>query len=331
VKAEIISTNGRPRLRIQLPLSRPAPAPVPNIGQRGTRRRELQAFEFGNIRIPYGKYKSKGIEYWMLFYRDGSIRRRESRVNFAKLKLRAQEIAIDMANGKTAMSQFTEDQRAHYRHLCKMAGEAGAAPELLIAEAVEARKKAAASKHLRKNLPEVVTEFLALKEKELKRKKWFKFLSLMLNRLATYYAGPIDELKASELNAWLRSISGGLIYRRHHHNAAAQLCRYAQGNNYLPREWDEFVNVDDPDPGKVIIKTWAPEQIVKLLADTHENMIPFTVLQVFAGIRHEEIRPDEFDLAKTPLDWSHFDWDAKTDRYPRGRLQDRTRPPGADE
>ena len=275
-------------------------------------RRELQAFEFGNIRIPYGQYKSGKVKYWMLFYRDGSRRIRESRVSFSKLKKRAEDIATAIANGQVAMSQFTEDQRASYRRCCELAAQVQVPLELLVAEAVEARKKAAAKKHLKKSLPDVVTEYLKEKDKELKRKTWFKFLSLMLNRLAVYYTGPIDGLKAHDLNAWLKSLSGGLVYRRHHRAAAAQLCRYAQGQNYLPRDWDEFSLVEDPQPGSVKIKTWTPEQVVELLAHTSENMIPFTVLQVFAGIRHEEVNPKEFDLAKTPLDWSHFDWDQKS-------------------
>src|SRR6185312_12691744 len=240
----------------------------------------------------------------------------ESRVNFAKLKSRAQQLAIYISNGTVAMSQFTEEQRATYRRCCELAAQVHAPLELLVAEAVEARKKAVAQKHLRKTLPDVVAEYLKEKDKELKRKAWFKFLTMMLDRLAKYFTGQIDELRASDLNAWLRSLTGGLVYRRHHRNAAAQLFRYAKGQNYLPRDWDELALVDDPEPGAVKIKTWTPDQVVELLAHTRENMIPFTVLQVFAGIRHEEICPKEFDLAKTPLDWSHFDWDQKLIHIP---------------
>lgn len=310
IQGQRLSTNlaTDKRLRIRIDLSK-APAPKKD-------RRELQAFEFGNIRIPYGQYKSGKIKYWMLFYRDGAKRIRESRVSFTKLKARAEEIATAIANGQVAMSQFTEAQRASYRACCALAAEVNAPLELLVAEAVEARKKAAAQKHLRKTLPEVVSEMLALKDKELARKTWFKFLSLMLNRLAEYFTGNIDDLRAHDLNAWLRSIEGGLTYRRHHLRAAAQLARYAQGQNYLPKDWDELKRVDDPEPPKVRITTWTPEQIVKLLAATQENMIPFTVLQAFAGIRHEEINPKEFDLAKTPLDWSHIDWEQKLIHIP---------------
>lgn len=305
------------RLRIRIDLgSKLSRQNVSSLAPAKKERRKLSTLDFGNIRIPYGKYKSGKVSYWQIFYRDGGRRIVESRVSFKKLEARAQEIAIAMANGQLAMSQFTEADRANYKACCELARQVNVPLQLLVSEAVESRKKAAAAKHVRKSLPEVVTELLEQKGKELQRKKWHRFLTLMLNRLAAYYTGSIDELRAHDLNAWLRSLSGGLTYRRHHLRAAAQLARYAQGQNYLPREWNELGLVDDPDPPSVKIKTWTAEQIVKLLANTHANMIPFTVTQIFAGIRHEEINPEEFDLAKTPLDWSHFDWEQKLIHLP---------------
>jgi integrase len=313
MKTEIISSTGRPRLRIQLDSSRILSRQTPHSPAAPTKkeRRKLKTLNFGNVAIPYGHYKSGKISYWQLFYRNGSKRIVESRVSFAKLKARAETIATAIANGQIAMSQFTEADRARWRACCDLAAKVNIPPELLVSEAVEARLKAAAAKHFRKTVPDVVTEYLAEKDKELKRKKWFRFLSLMLNRFSEYYTGQIDELKAHDLNTWLKSLPGGLTYRSHHRNAAAQLCRYAQGQNYLPRDWNEFSLVTNPEREDVEIKTWNANQITELLAHTHENMIPFTVLQVFAGIRHEEINPEEFELAKIPLDWSHFDWDEK--------------------
>lgn len=298
-----LSPSGRIRIDLGSKASRLAP------GKK--QRRKLSTLDFGNVRIPYGQYKSGKVSYWQLFYRDGARRIVESRVSFAKLKARAADIAKAIANGQIAMSQFTEDQRASYRRCCELAQKVNIPVELLVAEAVEARIKAASKKHLQKTLPEVVTEYLTQKEKELRRKKWLKFLKMMLDRLAESYTGPIDALQASDVNAWLRSLNGGLIYRRHHRSAAAQLFSYAIRQNYLPRDWHEMERVENPEPPSIKIKTWGPDQIVKLLAHTSEKMIPFTVLQVFAGIRHEEINPGEFEIAKMPLDWSHFDWEQK--------------------
>lgn len=308
MNAEIISTNGRSRLRIQLPLRAPAPAKK--------ERRQWKTFDFGNIRIPYAHYEGKTADgkkysYWQLAHGRGKRRKIESRVSFAKLKSRAQELAIDITNGKTAMSQFTEEHRATFLRCCELAAEVHAPLELLVAEAVEARKKSLATKHLRKTVPEVVTEFLAQKDKELKRKKWYRSLSKMVNRFAEYFTGKIDDVKAHDINAWLRSLPGGPDYRRHHREAVSGLVSFAKGANYLPRDWEELKLVDNPKSDPVKIRTWTADQVLELLAHTQENMIPFTVLQVFAGIRHEEINPEEFDLAKTPLDWCNFDWERK--------------------
>jgi integrase len=255
----------------------------------------------GNLNGPY---------YWMSWYHDGK-RFRPKRKSLAALRAHAEEIDVSIQNGQVAMACFTEDHRASYRRCVELASKVNVPVELLVSEAVEARLKAAESTHVRKTVPEVATAFLAQKDKELKRKKWYRSLSKMVNRFAEYFTGNIDELRAHDLNAWLRALPGGPDYRRHHREAVSGLFGYAKSANYLPREWDELKLVDNPKSDPVMIKTWTADQVSGLLVHTQESMIPFTVLQVFAGIRHEEINPEEFDLAKTPLDWSDLDWERK--------------------
>jgi integrase len=134
----------------------------------------------------------------------------------------------------------------------------------------------------------------------------------MLNSLAAYWPGPLHLIRAHDLNAWLRGIKGGLIYRHHHYAAALQLIHFATGTNCVRAAdfGDDFWKlVDDPEPPPVRIKIWTPEQLLKLLAKTLPNMIPFTALQAFAGVRHEELVPADFSSGtkaartKIPLDW----------------------------
>lgn len=274
------------------------------------RKRELKAFNFQGIRIPYGEYRSGRVSYWMMFYYQAGRRVRESRVSFAALKTRAEEIATNIANGQTAMSGFGQDDRASFLRCKELAAPVGVPLEILVAEAVEARKKLSRTTFVAKTCPEIVAALLDVKRREKKcGKKWLRSLEGMLNRLGDYWPGPLHLVKAHDLNAWLRELPGGLVYRRHHRGAALELFNFAKAGNFVPREWDEFKHVENPEPGKVEIKVWKPEEMVKLLAHTHTNMIPFTVCQAFAGVRHEELRPDEDD--KMPLDWSDFDWEQK--------------------
>lgn len=294
-----------PRLRISVDVSAPTDLPVAN-----RKVRKLKAFNFQGINIPYGEYRSGRVSYWMLFYYQAGRRVRESRVSFAALKERAQEVAVNIANGQTAMNGFGQDDRATFLRCKELAAQLNVPLEILVAEAVEARKKILTTNFKPRTGPEVVAALLDVKRRE-KRcgKKWLRSLEGMLNRFAEFWPGPLHLVKAHDLNAWLRELPGGLVYRRHHRGAALELVNFAKAGNFLPREWDEFKHVENPEPAGVTIKVWTPEQLVKLLAHTHDNMIPFTACQAFAGVRSEELCPDEDD--KVPLDWRDFDWEQK--------------------
>lgn len=320
VKGQSLSTNsaldhGHLRIRVDLGSARAPravavapPATSPVVVRKD--RRKLKTFNFQSISIPYGEYRSGRVHYWMMFYYKDRKRVRESRSSFTELKARAEEVSLALANQRTAMLDFGEDDRAEYLLCKKQARDAGVALSILVAEAVEARKNLSRAKFVPKPCPEIVAALLDVKRREKScGKKWLRSLEGMLNRLAAYWSGPLHLIKAHDLNAWLRELPGGLVYRRHHLVAAKQLIGFGKAANHVPREWDEFDHVQDPEPGKVTIKTWTPDQLVKLLGRTHENMIPFTALQAFAGVRHEELRPDEDD--KAPLDWSDFDWEQK--------------------
>lgn len=319
--------NAQPKLRIRVDLSeRRAPARQDlsrqNLSTAPSPRRKLRVFEFGNIRIPYGRYTSGKVSYWMLFYGRGKDRKRESRVSFKALEKRAGDIAIAIQNGQLQMAQFTEDQRASHRRCLEIAGKLNPAPslELLISEAVEARL-ASRAKIVHKTCPQAADELITFKENNLRRKKWIRSaLKPMLDRLAEYYTGPIDAL-LPVLNDWLGTLKGGPVYRKHHRDAAAQLLRFACGKGWLRYSTDELERelrtVDNPELPEIEIRTWSPEQVVKLLASTYANMIPFTTLQVFAGIRHEELNPEAFDLAKRPLDWEDVNWETGQIHVPK--------------
>lgn len=303
----VLDGSRRPlRIRLDLPAPAAAVAPVDRA------RRKTKSFSFHNVTIPYAEYRSQGRRYWMLFYYQDGHRERESRSDFGELKKRAEEIAVGIANGQTARLQLSERDWAWYLRIRELEQQGGASAESLMAEAIEARRKQAEQTFKAKNCPDIVAELLETKRKDGKAgKKWLRILELMLNRFAAYYTGPLHLLRASDLNTWLRGLPGGLVYRRHHRRAALQLAHFATAAGYIPRDWEEFKLVDDPEPPPVKIRVWSPEQLVKMLAHTLPNMIPFTALQSFAGIRHEELNPEECEADKLPLDWRDVDFSEK--------------------
>src|SRR3954465_666745 len=76
-------------------------------------RRKSKALKFGSITVPYQEFRNgRGSRYFMLFFYENGLRRRECRSNFKALKKRAEEIATNIANGQAAMTHFGEESRA---------------------------------------------------------------------------------------------------------------------------------------------------------------------------------------------------------------------------
>lgn len=245
-------------------------------------------------------------------WHDGITRRREKRATLAEASERAQKIGEDILTGQTlSLAMRPADQASYFRCL-ELAAGVDAPLEVLVAEAVEARQRASRATFVDKTCPQIVAELLERKRTEGKcGAKWLRILELMLDRLAEFWPGPLHLVRAPDLNQWLRGLKGGLIYRRHHRAAAIELVNFARTLGAMPADWDEWKHVEDPEPAPIKIRIWTPEQITKLLAHTHASMIPFTACQAFAGIRHEELNPEECEVDKLPLDWKNFDWEQR--------------------
>jgi hypothetical protein len=221
----------------------------------------------------------------------------------------------EIAQGDWWLRRFGEPQARIYERLEEirqtLPREYQATLETLLQEAVAARLKNSGAKFLHQTCPEVVAALLAQKRAEKKcGEKWLRNLEAMLNRLAEYFPGPLHLIQPPDLNEWLRGLKGGLVFRHHHYAAAVQLCHYAKTSNAAPADAfgpDFWHLVDDPDRPPVKVCIWDLAQLQRLLRQTRPNMIPFTVCQAFAGIRTEELSPE--DPRKVPLDWSDFDWE----------------------
>lgn len=313
----------RLRIRVELGAQRAGLSDFP-VSTRKTpsgsappnKRNKLPSFTFSEspgVHVPYAERigrNGKSYHYWMLFYYEGGKRKRESRSSFADAKARARVIAARLRDGELQRGAMGDYDRELLLQGKKMAVELNVS----FMELVEAGKAAIARERqasfVSKNCPDVASELLELKRREGKvGAKWLRVLGDMLENFSGFCTGPMHLVRASDLNGWLRGLKGGLVYRRHNRAAALQLFRFAMAQNYVPREWEEFKFVDDPEPPPVRVRIWSPEQLVKLLAHTRPNMVAFTALQAFAGIRHEELNPEECEIDKVPLDWSDIDFE----------------------
>jgi integrase len=286
--------------------------------------------------VPYQEYRSDRAHYFMIFYYESGRRCRESRSTREAAKARAREIAVNILNGQTAMSRFTESDRASYRRALQILAPTGKQLELAVSEYTAALEQLRtqdsglrtqdvslqdAIKFFLENrprgfaprpLPDLVAAFLAEKDGEISR-DYHTHLANQLGRLAAHYDGPLHSLKSADINAWLRGLKGssgsplGPRARHNHRAALDQLAHWAQGHAYLPKTWSEMEDVPDPGHKTGDIKILTPEQVTRLItARQHaeecgraqKSLVPFLALQAFAGIRHEEI---------VKLDWRDID------------------------
>jgi integrase len=153
-------------------------------------------------------------------------------------------------------------------------------------------------------VPALVASLIAKKRTFGKGEKWLRTLDQQLTRFAARFTGPLHTVRAHEITAWLDSLAVGLRTRKNYRDAVRELVLFAQSESQISKTWDELDRVEDPAPPAVEVEVYTPEQLLKLLAVTRPNMIPFTVLQAFAGIRHEEMTG-----TKALLDWRDLNLD----------------------
>jgi integrase len=292
---------------------------------RVRRKAERFTFKFGSteITIPYQEYRSGKIRYFMIFYYDGGVRRRESRATKELAKERAGQIALNLLNGQTAMSQFSEADRAE--NLAARNSLAACGQSLVTATAEHARReKILSDKQITfdalltfwdenrprittpQPLPRVVEEYLAGKLGQIS-KDHYGHRSNQLQKLAAYYTGPIHALQRVDVNTWLGGLGVGPITRRGYRDATRELIRYAEECGYVGTDNPLLKKTKTPRRPTGDTKILTPEEMTILLtarqhAEEHgrarKTMLPFLALAAFAGLRHSEI---------LRLDWREVD------------------------
>lgn len=311
------------RLNLRVSLE---PTGTPRIELKPERRKCKQLrFPGLSVSIPYQEYRNASGRYWMLFYYEGGRRRREARTSWKKLKTRAEQIATNIANGQTAMSAFSESDRACYLRSSEILAPTGTPLELaagIYTECVQilggrvSPQEACrffVAQHpagvIVRNIPDIVTELLGKKKVG---SKWARILSKMLERFAARFQGPPGELQARDLEDWLDSLAGGLRTRRNHRNAVGDLVNFARSRGYLRKDWDELSRVGDPEPPAVQINLYTPDELVRLLniAETYRagrKLVPLIAITAFAGVRHGEMNEEKPEH----LDWADLDFEGK--------------------
>jgi hypothetical protein len=261
-----------------------------------------------------------------LIWRDAGKRFRQKLSRLEEAKKRASQIAGAIANGETNRLQFTQADIASLLRAQELLRTAAVSEtsrrddqppislELAISHFVQWINKlgsAAAVDHalqffiehqpkgvLPKNTPALAEQLLAEKKRLGCGVKWLTELEALLKFWTEKFTGPLYAIRAHEISSHLDAPNVSLRTRKNRLAVFRELARFAQAKDQLSRTWNELALVDDPELPPVEVEIYAPQQIVKLLNATRPNMIPFTALQAFAGIRHEEMNG-----TKALLDW----------------------------
>lgn len=299
------------RLRIRLDLAAPA--------SKAAGRPEPKYFDIKDginfQRFRYWRMKDGTFEF--RYRLKGQKQTRVHRGTFAGLKSKAEEVSRELWNNEVTMAQFSQNHRAEYLAMVELRARAGVRQPLvsIFSKGIEAIQAESRSGFTRKNVPEVVTEFLTQKEKELGQgnKHVRACLTPILQSLARFYKGPCDNLRAPVLNEFLGSLNVAPKTHKNYRAVVGQFLRYAIGRNYLSRELSAVERdmdlLQSPKIRPLTIRTWTPQQVDLLLNHAADKLKPFIALQVFAGVRHEEINPE--DSRKSPVMWSDVDFDKK--------------------
>lgn len=244
-----------------------------------------------------------GRDYWRTVYHDSTgARHAITRSTLPKCKAAALAKAIELSRGTVDLSTLSAHQLRTLRRLLD------ADPTLALVDDFLTWKS--------KTQPEkpvaiAVAEFLARKSANAGLSTQnVRTLRPHLDSFAAAF--PTEHLAAitvQQLEAHLAA--GSATSNRTRRNVRASLVtffRWARSMEYLPEGLTAAEKTGVPIVGHGIPETYTPAQLAVLLAGVRPAFLPWLALSAFAGVRSDEIAPIA-GSAKSPLDWSDFQWD----------------------
>jgi integrase len=162
----------------------------------------------------------------------------------------------------------------------------------------------------RVSVADVVAELLAIKEQDGRAERYLRDLRVRLNRFAEskpFKNRSIHEIDATEIDDWLRALSGGSVNRKNYRRLVSVLFSFALKRKYVLKNPVKEVEIPTVKPTKPGILT-VPEVRALLEAATPE-FLPAIALGVFAGLRPESevwrLKWEDINLDERLIDVAH--------------------------
>jgi integrase len=237
----------------------------------------------GHVKIEVHRYKDGrwGFDDYSL-----GVRHKVRLLSKQKAIDRANDVTVFLANGRNDLLSIDRAELAEFRRWKLSAKSSRSTKD--VAERFLQLKKTKSTRHL-----ESITGDLRLFEKFVGEET------------------PIGTVTAERIQEFLDQRQVGERRKFNLRAAIVSLFRWARRMSYLDDRTTEAEKVEpiERKPGEAHILT--PAQMRVLLAKVTPEFLPWLAIAGFAGIRSEEISPDN-PKSKSPLLWEDIDWEHKS-------------------
>lgn len=277
------------------------------------------------VRVRYEPLFAKGRWYdsWIVGYTVRGTRCKVRRKTERKARAVAESVVCKLAAGEIqALELRGEDRRIYLAALERLkaikvkldvAVREYAEAKALVEQADLREVSRFYAKYSRTKLkpitvPELIAEYVDSLKNDKRGEYHIRDARLRLNRFAAAFPGRVDDIKAQQIEEWLRKLQslangskrGGVPSgrtRNNYRNTVVAMFNYAKDHGYLPRDLATEASLTKrvPEDDKRENEIFLPDQIELLLQKAKPHLIPSLVIKAFSGVRTEEIAEMEWE------------------------------------
>jgi integrase len=260
------------------------------------------------VKIYAGKNRVNDTSYpqFTLVYYDGAKRCKKRFADLDEAKREADLAVTKLANGEGQVLRLTSLDRANYLQALDTLRPLGRQLNLAVAEYADAIKllppgvslREAVTDYVRRsntiresrNVPELVTEYIAAKEKAGKSEAHLRDMRLRLKRFGEAFKLPVAGVIGKMLQTWLDGMDVSNRTKLNELRLVSGLLNYAVRRKYAPRDLlDELAAVERPEvtPSPTLIFT--PSELRELFGTAPASLVPWLIFGGLCGLRSAEI------------------------------------------
>ena len=261
-----------------------------------------------SVKIYASKNRVNGCSYpqFTLAYYDGARRQRKRFADLVKARREADLAVTQLANGEGQVLRLTSLDRANYLQALDTLRPLGRQLNLAVAEYTEVMKLLPAGVSLReavadfvrrnhtvresRTVPQLVTEYIAAKEKASKSEAHLHDIRLRMTRFGNLFHIPVAHVTGKMLQTWLDGLTTSNRTKLNELRHVSALLHFAVRRKYAPHDLlDELAAVERPEVAASPTLIFTPAELRELFATAPASLIPWLIFGGFCGLRSAEI------------------------------------------